>query len=272
MRISLSSSRSATLTSPVTQILSLPSRKRRCGGDDDGEDRRAPDLRMTHEQLAATMAQFGPTPKVFKAIVPFDQATYDNCVHEADFPDPRGTGFGHGQNQRHRAHQAYTCCCIDQLPVDDQCILRGMQYLPMQLGALFYRIYLPHLQHNVQTLPLDMVKSRLRTSTSLHHPSTAELVKLHNNVADKHAKFEANRSASDSHLLAYLHLNDLIDVDPDLPLLKVPTRSASNASPLARNYSQEDIDFIAIPCPLTMAKKKQSAALSSFDSECQRHQ
>lgn len=105
---------------------------------------------MTHEQLAATMAQFGPTPKVFKAIVPFDQATYDNCVHEADFPDPRGTGFGHGQNQRHRAHQAYTCCCIGQLPVDDQCILRGMQYLPMQLGALFYRIYLPHLQHNVQ--------------------------------------------------------------------------------------------------------------------------
>lgn len=49
-----------------------------------------------------------------------------------------------------RTRRTSTCCCIGQLPVDDQCILSGMRYLPMQLGALFYRIYLPHLQHNVQ--------------------------------------------------------------------------------------------------------------------------
>ncbi|KAK8179790.1 uncharacterized protein BKA78DRAFT_348075 [Phyllosticta capitalensis] len=55
----------------------------------------------------------------------------------------------------------------------------------------------------------------------------AELNKLRSNVAEQRAKFEAIRSASDSHPLAY---SNHIDVKADPPSPEVPTRSASDAT------------------------------------------
>ncbi|KAK8222698.1 hypothetical protein HDK90DRAFT_471006 [Phyllosticta capitalensis] len=93
-------------------------------------------------------------------------------------------------------------------------------------------------------------------------PSTAELNQLRSNAADNSAKFEATWSASGSHPLAYSHPNNHINVNADPPLPNAPTRNASDATPVARNFCQEDIDLSAVSRPLTIVKKRPSAALS----------
>lgn len=200
------------------------------GGDDGGEDRRV-DSRMTREQLTAAMASLGQTPKVFKARKRIDPASYfDDDVEEEvqTYEDSRVAGAGHGQNQHHRAHQVY----------------EHSPDVPVGHGQK---------QASDCNKPLP----------SLPPPSTAELNELRSNVAEQRAKFEAIRSVSDSHPLVYSHPNNHIDVKADPPSPEVPTRSASDATPLARTHRKEDIDLSAVPRPLTIVKKRPSAALSN---------